>query len=605
MTDPTGPADVPTVERAISLLRHGKPLASAAICGAILAREPRNAIAAHLLGLALKDTGDWEQGEHWLKFSITLEPQRGEFHANLGNLLSKSRRFAEAEAAYREALRRLPGLVTALRGLAQTLVDLGRWAEAEAQCRVLLGRDSNDAETWETLALALTPQGRRGEAEHAHRRAIALKPDYAVAHHNLGELLVTLERPDAMDALERARNLGADGYEVAYNFGRAAVDAGDLERAETEFARAVELQPLNPEAHRALASLRFMRGDPAFVRSLSTAVRAHRDQLPLQIVLAELLWHSGELPGAETLLRDALTRNATDATVRSTLARVLLDQGRLDEAEAEALEAASLRSDGPAAALHLVTVLIARGRPAEARPFIAAQLQRDPLAPAWLAFESTAARMLGEERHRALCDYERFVRAFDLPPPPGFGTIAEFNAALAAVLEDRHRFKRQPLDRTLRNGTQTSRSLLSDPEPVVQAALAAFQTAVLEYRAGLEVPPEHPLARIRDGAVGFAGAWSVRLERAGFQVNHHRSGGLVSAVYDVVVPEDVRDPALKLGWLKFGEPRYPPPGVGPEYFVEPRAGRLVLFPSYLWHGTNPIYSHTPRLSIAFDAGPPA
>ncbi len=598
--------DVPTLEGATTLLQRGQPLASAAICGAILAREPRNAIAAHLLGLALKDTGDWDQGEHWLRFSLTLEPQRGEFHANLGNLLRKRRKLMDAESAYREALRRLPGFPPALLGLAQTWVDLGRGAEAEAPCRALLGRDANDAETWETLALALTQQRRTAEAEHAHRRAIALNPGSAVAHHNLGELLVRLERPEAVASLERARSLGGDGYEVAYNLGRAAVNAGDLERAEREFARAVELQPLNPEGQRALASLRFMRGDPAFVRSLSTVVRAHRDHLPLQTLLAELLWHSGELAGAETLLRDVLTRNGSDATVRSTLARVLLDQGRLEDAEAEALEAASTPSDGPGAALNLVTVLIARGRPAEARPFIAAQRQRDPLAAAWLAFEATVARMLGEDRYLELCDYERFVRVFDLPPPPGFGTIAEFNAALSTVLEDRHRFKRQPLDRTVRNGTQTSRSLLSDPDPVIQAAFASFHAAVREYRAGLEVSPDHPLARLRDGGVQFTGAWSVRLQRGGFEVNHYHPGGLVSAAYDVAIPEeDVRDPTLKLGWLTFGEPRYPAPGVGPAHDVEPRAGRLVLFPSYLWHGTHPIHSHVPRLSIAFDVWPGA
>ena len=49
------------IERATALLSQGKALDSAAVCGAILAREPRNAVAAHLMGLALKDSGDWAQ----------------------------------------------------------------------------------------------------------------------------------------------------------------------------------------------------------------------------------------------------------------------------------------------------------------------------------------------------------------------------------------------------------------------------------------------------------------------------------------------------------------------------------------------------------------
>jgi Tfp pilus assembly protein PilF len=596
--------DATDLERATALLRDGKPADAARVLGALLSRQPRHAIAAHLMGLALKDTGDWGQGEEWLRFSIGLEPGRGEFHANLGNLLRKREKYAQAEESYRQALRLLPGHRAARRGLAQTLTDLNRPAEAEEHCRTLLTTEGSDAEAWEILALALTALGRTAEAESAHRRAIALDPDDAVAQHNLGALLVRLERPEAMAALDAARKLGADGYEAAYNRGRAALNAGDLEDAEAAFARAEQLQPLDLEVQRTLASIRFMRGDPAFARSLGAVVRANRDNVPLQGLLAELLWRSGELAGAETLLRDVLEREKSDPAVRSTLAMVLMDQGRLDEAETEALEAAAMgKADGPGVALNLVNILLMRGRPEEAQPFIAAQLRRDPWAQAWLACEATAARMLGQERYGELYDYDRFVRAFDLEPPPGFGSMAEFNQTLAAVLNDRHRFTRHPLDQTLRNGTQTSRSLLTDPDPVVQSALKAFEAAVEEYRQGLALPSDHPLAFAKRGAIKFTGAWSVRLQRNGFHVNHYHPEGMVSSAYYVEVPGEVRDPALKSGWIKFGEPRYPVAGLTPERFVQPTPGRLVLFPSYMWHGTNPIFGPEARMCIAFDMRP--
>jgi len=37
--------------------------------------------------------------------------------------------------------------------------------------------------------------------------------------------------------------------------------------------------------------------------------------------------------------------------------------------------------------------------------------------------------------------------------------------------------------------------------------------------------------------------------------------------------------------------------------VQPRVGRLVLFPSMFWHGTTPFDDAQARLTIAFDAVP--
>lgn len=602
MTHTETEPETPTLERASALLRSAQPLAAAAVCGAILARDPRNAIAAQLLGLALKDTGDWKEGERWLRFSIELEPNRGEFHANLGNLLRKREKYAAAEAAYQRALDLLPEHRAARRGLALALNDLKRFQEAEAQCRLLLSDDETDADAWDILGLALASLDRLAEAESAHRRAVALDPQNKVAHHNLAAVLVAQEKPEARQALETARKLGADGYEAAYNSGRAALNAGDLDEAEKSFARAAELQPLNVEAQSTLANVRFMRSDPAFVRSLVTAVKANRDNIPLQLLLGELLWRSGRLAEAETLARDLLTRKPTPA-VRSTLAAILFDQGRLEEAEAQALEAAAARPEAQGVLLNVVTILLARRRAEEAMPFIQAQLARLPQAQMWLAFESLASRMLATPRYGELCDYEQLVRVYDLEAPPGWSSMEQFNRDLAAALHARHRFSRHPIDQTLRNGTQTSRSLLSDTDPVIRAIIEAFDAPIEEYRRTLGMPAAHPLSRANQGVSQFTGAWSVRLKRNGFHVNHVHPEGMLSSAYYVEVPPEAEDQALKSGWIKFGEPRYPISGLGAERYVQPKPGRLVLFPSYMWHGTNPIYGEEPRLCIAFDMRP--
>jgi hypothetical protein len=37
--------------------------------------------------------------------------------------------------------------------------------------------------------------------------------------------------------------------------------------------------------------------------------------------------------------------------------------------------------------------------------------------------------------------------------------------------------------------------------------------------------------------------------------------------------------------------------------VKPAVGKLVLFPSYFWHGTVPFQSQNMRLTVAFDVTP--
>ena len=95
----------------------------------------------------------------------------------------------------------------------------------------------------------------------------------------------------------------------------------------------------------------------------------------------------------------------------------------------------------------------------------------------------------------------------------------------------------------------------------------------------------------------------MRLDRGGFHVNHVHPKGWISSAYYVDVPGEVNDPVRRSGWLKFGEPRYPVPAATPEFMVQPAAGLLVLFPSYMWHGTTAIHGEHHRMTIAFDVLP--
>ena len=64
------------------------------------------------------------------------------------------------------------------------------------------------------------------------------------------------------------------------------------------------------------------------------------------------------------------------------------------------------------------------------------------------------------------------------------------------------------------------------------------------------------------------------------------------------------DATAQQGWLKFGEPPYELGLKTPICrTLQPRPGTLVLFPSYLWHGTIPFHAEQARTTIAFDVVP--
>jgi hypothetical protein len=192
----------------------------------------------------------------------------------------------------------------------------------------------------------------------------------------------------------------------------------------------------------------------------------------------------------------------------------------------------------------------------------------------------------------------RLVGVYDLAD-----AIPSFDA-LAERLRTLHVTRHQPLEQSLRGGTQTDGFLFSRTEPEFRALRAAVLDAVRAHVAQLPPPdPKHPqLGRPRT-PIRFQGAWSVRLSAGGCHANHFHPEGWFSSAFYVVLPEpDERGPE-PAGWLTLGEPQAELGlDLPPLRLIEPRPGRLVLFPSTMWHGTRP-FGAGERLTVAFDVAP--
>lgn len=586
------------------LLEAGKLSRAESACRTFLASSPNDSAATHLLGMIRARSGDAAGGERLLRRSVELAPLDASLRVNLANHLRRSGRLPEAEAEYRNVLQLTPTERSARHSLALTLSDLGGHIAAEAECRRLLSGNERDAQAWCLLGVILDRQHRLADSEAAYRRALQIDAGYGLAYHNLGSVLERMDRAEeALAALERTEALGVRGFEVAFSRGKALLLLNRIAEAEQAFAEAVTLRPRHPDAQLNLARLRYMQGDADFARTLAAAAAANPTDVPLQVLLARVLVRAGEHERAELRLREAMRRLGPAPELQLLLSQVLRETERLKEAEQHALEAAGALPGDAGVVENLVSILLSRGRPGDAMPFVRAQRTREPLAQNWLAYEATAARLLNQPQYQELFNYERFVRCYELEPPRGWSSMVQLNAALVEALGARHAFDSHPLDQSLRHGSQTTRNLVADPDPAIQAIIAAFAEPIRLYTQELGRDATHPFLSRNRGAAAIKAGWSVQLHRGGFHVNHYHNEGWLSSAYYVAVPDEVTDPSLKSGWLKFGEPRFATPQAEAALHIQPRAGRLVLFPSYMWHGTNAIHGPQVRTTIAFDAVP--
>ncbi|HYJ35104.1 MAG TPA: putative 2OG-Fe(II) oxygenase, partial [Rhizomicrobium sp.] len=163
------------------------------------------------------------------------------------------------------------------------------------------------------------------------------------------------------------------------------------------------------------------------------------------------------------------------------------------------------------------------------------------------------------------------------------------------------------VDQTLRHGTQTAPALFGSRNALLALLRRRIEEAVGVYIARMpQEDKDHPLTGRRGRGFAFAGSWSSRLHDSGFHVNHVHPEGWISSCYYVSVPDAAQDPSAKQGWIKFGEPSFATAmGDTLRRTVQPVTGRLILFPSYMWHGTIPFRAPTARTTIAFDVVPQA
>ena len=488
----------------------------------------------------------------------------------------------------------IPSDSIGLQRYAKAATEQGNEAEAAPVLAAAAARFASDPLLWQWTALLHRALDQHGEALAAAETAARLAPQDARIAHGRAHIALEAGR-DARDVFEAAARLDPANGDVLLGLAAARLAAGEGARGVADLDALLAANPLWIDGHNRLAQLRCVTGDrAAATASFERALAVYpRDFTLWQALIATLIqgerWaEAGEaIARARAAMGDGLYFDVNEAVVRSELGEV---------AAADALFARTADARDVTLDVRRIRHLLRNQRIEPALAMIERGIAGAGAALIW-PYAALAWRIGGDERWEWLEGQPGLVSVIDLADRlPPLDRLAE-------TLRGLHRAQGEYLDQSVRGGTQTDGPLFARVEPEIQAVRAAIVAAVEEHIAQLPAPdPRHPaLAPRRDRPVRFTGSWSVRLADAGHHSNHiHPLGWFSSALYVALPPPG---PGQQ-GWLKLGEPRDDLGlGLEPVRAIEPKPGRLVLFPSTMWHGTIP-FAAGERLTIAFDVAPP-
>lgn len=472
--------------------------------------------------------------------------------------------------------------------------DAGRACDWTSCLERRLEKAPDNPRLWHTLGTLWRAELELEQAIAAFAMARRLDPSSAVTAHALARATLEAGRP-ASEHYNEALALSPNDGSMLLGRTSAQVAEGQADEAITALETLLRHNPQWTDGHRQLAELRIARGAGAdHLSTLDDAIHRHPSNGGLRAVKLDILYRGQEF---ERLAHFAMScEQAVGPSEALTTYQALAASELGKTAIADSLFDQLLPTYSTELASHAMRHAIRSARP-EAAAKIGEPLTDSPGSNQVWPWLGLAWRMMDDPRAEWLYDQPNLVKEYEILDPAQI-------AALTKRLRELHNVGFACLGQSVRDGTQTDGPLLARCEPEIVALRHAILRQTEDHLASLPYVEGHPTLARKPDRARIAGSWSVRFHGGGRHAHHVHPLGWLSAALYISFPKHQPD-ARDAGWLVLGQP---PDELNvslqPIRLIEPRPGRLVLFPSIMWHGTRPFPSGE-RMTVAFDIALPA
>lgn len=593
-------------QQAVSALQQQQFALAERIAAQLDKQSPNHPDILHLLALATKQA-DPARALNYFERSLKLNPKQPAVLSNFANFLQSSQQLRAAKNYYVQALQIDSKLVDAWYNLASVHYQSRDYLAASHAAAKAIGLKPDYLKAYVLKGRAELDYKLFDKAHDTFTAALKRWPHEPTLRFNQALVYRYTEQTEQARAIQQQLKGQFNEPQRVFQLGCLAYDEGNYQQAEELLEQVIAMQNDFVPAHEALNKLYWEHGnEERFLQSFSQALSRQPDSLALAYSYLSHLYRAQQDEKANALLDEFLQRFGDVHSLLHLKGSALLRAGDWQQAEAYYDKTLQQQPRHPRYLIDQANVYLRQQRYQEALVLLDRAHENQPLDQEVHAYKGLCWKLSGDtEKRDYLNDYQRYVKVGFLPTPDGYESLQQFWDALTQRIRQLHKTKHQPLDQSVRGGTQTVGSLLAMDDPIINAYRQSLTRYINDYLAALPNDKSHPVTARKTASYHFSGSWSVKLFKEGFHTNHVHPEGWLSMCTYLSVPENVReDDPDKQGWIKFGETSL---GLGDKEQIDlavcPKPGMCVIFPSYCWHGTLPFDSDDERITIPCDIMP--